>query len=72
MRFKKSRPVWATLFGSGGYLLGASIHRIAGPAGWALLILALVALFVLWRYFKHHEEALLLKAEREKARYERL
>jgi hypothetical protein len=26
---------------------------------------------VLWRYFKQHEEALLLKAEREKANYER-
>jgi membrane protein DedA with SNARE-associated domain len=62
---------WATIFGSGGYLLGASIHRVAGPVGWTMLILALVALFVLWRYFKHHEEALLLKAEREKARYER-
>jgi len=32
---------------------------------------ALAALLVLWRYFKHHEEALLLKAEREKANYER-
>jgi hypothetical protein len=62
---------WATVFGSGGYLLGASTHRIAGPVGWAMLIFALVTLFVLWRYFKHHEEALLLKAEREKARYER-
>jgi membrane protein DedA with SNARE-associated domain len=62
---------WATVFGLGGYLLGESIHRIAGPVGWAMLILALAALFVLWRYFKHHEEALLLKVEREKASYER-
>jgi membrane protein DedA with SNARE-associated domain len=64
--------VWATVFGLGGYLLGASIHRVAGPVGWTMLILALAALFVLWRYFNHHEEALLLKAEREKTRYERL
>jgi membrane protein DedA with SNARE-associated domain len=62
---------WATIFGMGGYLLGESIHRIAGPVGWATLILALAALLVLWRYFKHHEEALLLKVEREKASYER-
>jgi membrane protein DedA with SNARE-associated domain len=62
---------WATVFGLGGYLLGESIHRIAGPVGWAMLILALAALLVLWRYFKHHEEALLLKVEREKASYER-
>jgi membrane protein DedA with SNARE-associated domain len=63
--------VWATVFGLGGYLLGAGIHRIAGPVGWAMLIVALAAMLVLWRYFKHHEEALLLEAEREKARYER-
>jgi membrane protein DedA with SNARE-associated domain len=25
--------VWATIFGLGGYLLGAGIHRIAGPMG---------------------------------------
>jgi membrane protein DedA with SNARE-associated domain len=63
--------VWAMVFGLGGYLLGASIHRIAGPMGWAMLIVALAAMLVLWRYFKHHEQALLLEAEREKARYER-
>jgi membrane protein DedA with SNARE-associated domain len=62
--------VWATIFGSGGYLLGASIHRVAGPVGWAMLILALVALLVLWRYFKHHEERLLAAAEFEQAKYE--
>jgi membrane protein DedA with SNARE-associated domain len=63
--------VWATVFGLGGYLLGAGIHRIAGPVGWAMLIVALAAALVFWRYFKHHEEALLLEVEREKARYER-
>jgi len=60
--------VWATLLGSGGYLLGAGIHRIAGPAGWAALVAALVAGFMLWRYYKKHEENLLAKAEREMAR----
>jgi membrane protein DedA with SNARE-associated domain len=63
--------VWATVFGLGGYLLGAGIHRIAGPVGWAMLISALAAVLMLWRYFKQHEEALLLKAEREEAKYER-
>jgi membrane protein DedA with SNARE-associated domain len=63
--------VWATVFGLGGYLLGAGIRRIAGPVGWAMLISALAAVLVLWRYFKQHEEALLLKAEREEANYER-
>jgi membrane protein DedA with SNARE-associated domain len=63
--------VWATTFGLGGYLLGAGIHRIAGPVGWALLIAALIAGFALWRYYKKHEENLLAKAEGEMARQER-
>jgi membrane protein DedA with SNARE-associated domain len=63
--------VWATTFGLGGYLLGAGIHRIAGPVGWALLLAALVAGFGLWRYYKKHEENLLAKAEDEMARQDR-
>jgi membrane protein DedA with SNARE-associated domain len=63
--------VWATVFGLGGYLLGASIHRVAGPLGWAMLILALAAVLVLWRYFQNHEERLLAAAELEQAKYER-
>jgi membrane protein DedA with SNARE-associated domain len=64
--------VWATIFGLGGYLLGAGIHRIAGPIGWAMLILALALGFALWRYFKNHEETLLAKAELEMARQGRV
>ena len=63
--------VWATIFGLGGYLLGAGIHRIAGPIGWAMLILALAFGFTLWRYFKKHEESLLDKAELEMERHDR-
>jgi membrane protein DedA with SNARE-associated domain len=62
--------VWATLFGLGGYMLGEGIRRVAGPVGWALLMAALIAVFVLWRYYKKHEEGLLAKAEREMARQE--
>jgi membrane protein DedA with SNARE-associated domain len=62
--------VWATIFGLGGYLLGAGIHRVAGPIGWAMLILALAFGFALWRYFKKHEESLLDKAELEMARHD--
>jgi membrane protein DedA with SNARE-associated domain len=57
--------VWATIFGLGGYLLGAGIHRIAGPVGWAALTAALVVGFMLWCYYKKREENLLAKAERE-------
>jgi membrane protein DedA with SNARE-associated domain len=54
---------WATLFGLGGYLLGASIHRIAGPVGWLMLGAAVVVAILAWRYFKQHEERLLAAAE---------
>jgi membrane protein DedA with SNARE-associated domain len=57
--------VWATVFGLGGYLFGEDVHRIAGPIGWAALVLALVAAFILWRFFKSHEEQLLANAEAE-------
>jgi membrane protein DedA with SNARE-associated domain len=63
--------LWANIFGWGGYLLGATIHRIAGPIGWAALLLALVLGFALWRYLKSHEDNLLAKAELEMAKYER-
>jgi membrane protein DedA with SNARE-associated domain len=55
--------VWATLFGIGGYALGEGIRRIAGPFGWAALIAAIVFAFVLWRYYKKHEERFLDEAE---------
>jgi membrane protein DedA with SNARE-associated domain len=54
---------WATVFGLGGYLFGEGVHRIARPIGWAALALALVAAFILWRFFKRHQEQLLANAE---------
>ncbi len=55
---------WAIVFGLGGYLFGEGVHRIAGPVGWAALALALVAGFILWRFFKSHEEQLLANMRR--------
>jgi membrane protein DedA with SNARE-associated domain len=63
--------VWANVFGLGGYLLGASIHRIAGLVGWLMLGLAVLAAVLVWRYFKHHEEKLLAAAEYHGARHDR-
>ena len=57
--------VWAAVFGLGGYLFGEDVHRIAGPLGLAALALALVAAFILWRFFKSNEERLIAQAEAE-------
>jgi membrane protein DedA with SNARE-associated domain len=54
---------WASLFGLGGYLLGETIHHIAGPIGWIGLACAIVAVIIGWRFFKMHEERLLEQAE---------
>ena len=55
---------WATIFGLGGYALGASFHRIAGPFGPAMLALAVAARAGGGRFYRHHEERLLDEAER--------
>jgi len=60
--------VWATVFGTGGYILGEGIRRIAGPFGWVALIAAIVFAFVLWRYYKKNEERFLAEAEADAAR----
>lgn len=60
--------VWATVFGLGGYLLGATIHRIAGPIGWSMLLVALALGVVFWRYYKSHEDSLMAKAKLELAK----
>ncbi len=57
----------AVAFGTGGFLLGQSFHRVAGPFGWLTLAAAAIALLLIWRYYKRHEERLLTDAERELA-----
>jgi membrane protein DedA with SNARE-associated domain len=59
---------WSTTFGMGGYLIGEGVRRVAGPFGWALLAVVVTIGFVLWRFYKKHEEVILAKAEREMAR----
>jgi membrane protein DedA with SNARE-associated domain len=58
---------WAVVFGTGGYLLGHAFDRVAGPFGWLAFTAAVIAIFLIWRYYKHHEEQLLRDAERELA-----
>jgi membrane protein DedA with SNARE-associated domain len=38
--------VWATLYGLGGYFLGDNIHRLVGPVGIVLLVLAVLLILV--------------------------
>jgi membrane protein DedA with SNARE-associated domain len=55
--------VWATVFGTGGYVLGEGIRHIAGPFGWAALVAAGICAVVLWRYYKKNEDRFLAEAE---------
>src|SRR5258708_1126767 len=52
--------VWATVYGLGGYLLGDSIHRLAGPIGTITIVLAtliiLASLVLVWRNERQLEE----------------
>jgi membrane protein DedA with SNARE-associated domain len=32
--------LWATLYGTGGYVLGANVHSVSGPVGIALMVVA--------------------------------
>ena len=56
--------VWANVFGLGAYYLGESIQRFTGPVGIGLLAGAVIGIFVIHRYFKQHETALIAEAER--------
>ena len=57
--------VWATLYGTGAYLFGRSIHKIVGPVGIVLAVAAVIAIVFAWRFLKSHEAA--LQAEADKA-----
>lgn len=51
--------LWATIFGLGGYVLGAEFHRIAGPFGAAAFVVAAGMAFFSWRHFRHNEQRLI-------------
>jgi membrane protein DedA with SNARE-associated domain len=56
--------VWSSIFGVGAYMLGSSVHRIAGPVGIGLFVLALTAAIAGILFVRRHEQAMLLEAER--------
>ena len=56
--------VWATIFGSGGYLLGKAFEAYARPVSLAALAAAVVGFFVGGRFVRRHEQALEDEAEK--------
>lgn len=56
--------VWATLFGGGGYLLGKSIERYAGPIGIGLAIVVVIGAGLGFIIVRKSEALLVMKAER--------
>ena len=55
--------VWAAVFGLGGYTLGKGFHRVAGPFGVTMFVVALAGIIFGWRFYKLHEDKLLADAE---------
>jgi membrane protein DedA with SNARE-associated domain len=50
--------LWATLFGVGGYVLGDNIHRIAGPVGIAVVVIAVALLIAGFIFLRRNEQRL--------------
>lgn len=46
---------WAGTFGFGAYMLGSQFHRIAGPAGLIILVIAVGAIAAGARFLRRHE-----------------
>jgi membrane protein DedA with SNARE-associated domain len=55
---------WAALFGLGGYVFGANIHRIAGPVGIVFLVIAAALVVCGVVYLRRNESRLADEAER--------
>jgi membrane protein DedA with SNARE-associated domain len=55
---------WASVFGIGGYVLGASVLQISGPLGIGLLIFGVIAALAAAVFLRRHEQALMAEAER--------
>ncbi len=56
--------VWATLYGLGGYYLGDNIHRLVGPVGTVLLVLAVLLMLAGIVIVRRQEQRLADEAER--------
>jgi len=50
--------LWAILYGLGGYALGNNIHRVTGPVGIVLVVLAVIILVGFFLYLRRNEKRL--------------
>ena len=55
--------LWATLYGGGGWALGSTIQRIAGPIGIGLAVLAVASMLAGAMFLRRHEGQLTAEAE---------
>ena len=55
---------WATIYGGGGYVFGASIRRLAGPVAIVLALAAILAVIAGLALIRRNEKHLLQEAER--------
>ncbi|MCC3246941.1 DedA family protein [Methylocystis sp. WRRC1] len=55
--------VWAAVFGFGAFSLTASFQKVEGSITTTAGIALLVGLFLLWRYYKQHEQRLMRQAD---------
>ena len=56
--------VWVTLYATAAYGLGSRVHAVAGPVGFASLLLAAAFLAWLFLFMRRHEARLEQEAER--------
>ncbi len=56
--------VWVTLYGLGGYFLGENVHRLTGPLGIILVVLAVILIIGLLIFLRRNEHRLEDEAER--------
>lgn len=56
--------IWATIYGTGGYVLGKNIHRIAGPVGITFTVIAVILTIAGFIFLKQNENRLADEAER--------
>lgn len=61
---------WTCFYGFGAYLLGDQVHRLAGPLGIAVGVVALVAVVLSVRFVHRHEARLIEEAKAEMGKQE--